>query len=157
MTDEKMALSGPEPPQPVTKRRADALQRADLAWRARVSGATWEAAAQVAGFSSGENALRGVRPTDGTLPEVDRAEVRRLWRERLEALWRQVYRDALDRQPGSVTAAVRVAAAATRLDGLDAPAEVVVHNPTQAEIDDWVARVLQMNAPALEEANIFAD
>lgn len=157
MTDEEMALSGPEPPQPVTKRRADALQRADLAWRARVSGATWDAAAQVAGFSSGENALRGVRQTYGTLPEVDRVELRRLWRERLEALWRQVYRDALDRQSGAVTAAVRVVTAATRLDGLDAPTEVFVHNPTQAELEVWVSQVLQDGKPVLQEADIFAD
>ena len=156
MTDEtEPLLSGPEPPEPVMMRRADAMARADLAWRTRVAGGTWAQAAQIAGYSNAQNACRSVRETYGTLPQVERDEQRRLWRDRLEALWQQVYRDTLDRQPGAVTAAVRVATAAARLDGLDAPTEVVVHNPTQQQLEAWVDKVLALSAPALEEGDIF--
>lgn len=153
--DDSFTPQGMEPPEPAVKRRADAMARADVAWRARIAGATWQTAAEVAGYANGENAARGVRQTYGTLPEVDRVDLRRLWRERLEALWQQVYRDALDRQPGSVTAAVRVAQAAAKLDGLDAPAEIVVHDPTRRELEDWVARVLRGTTPEFEEGDII--
>ncbi len=101
--------------------------------------------------------MRAVRHVYGSLPEVERGELRALWRERLERLWRQAYRDALDRQPGGVTAAVRIAQAATRLDGLDAPTEVVVHDPTRQELEAWVAHVMRVSQHGLEEADIFGD
>ena len=109
------------------KVRADATARADRAWNARLLGASWEAAAQVAGFANSQNAMRAVRRHYGRMPEADRGELRTLWRERLEVLWRQASRDALEQQPGAVTAAVRVAQAACRLDGLDEPTRTEVH------------------------------
>lgn len=43
----------------------------------------------------------------------------------------------------------------SKLLGLDAPTEVVVHNPTQTEIDAWVVSVLQANAvQQVEEADV---
>lgn len=145
------------PRRQVSRRRADALGRAEAAWSARVAGATWAEAAATAGYSCGENAARAVRQTYGTLPELDRSEQRSLWRARLEALWRQALRDALENHPGALTAAVRVAQAAARLDGLDAPTELVVHNPTAQELEAWVARMLSSTTPELEEADIFED
>ena len=111
---------------PVKRARADALQRADAAWRGRVSGMTWAEAAKVAGFSSGEHAINAVRSVFGSLPALDQDELRRLWRDRLERSWRQCCADMVDRVPGSVTASVRVATAAIALDGLAAPEQVDV-------------------------------
>jgi hypothetical protein len=143
-----------EPPEPRTRRRADVVTRAALVWRARVAGATWAEAAAIAGYTNGENAARAVRQTYGTLPEVDRLRLRALWRERLEVLWTQAHRDALDRQPGAITSAVRVAQAAAKLDGLDAPTEILVHEPTQRELDTWVARAVGITTVELDEADI---
>jgi hypothetical protein len=111
-------------------------------------------AAEIAGYSNGENAARAVRQTFGTLPAVDRGQLRALWRDRLEVLWTQVHRDALDRQPGAITSAVRVAQAAAKLDGLDAPTEILVHEPTQRELDAWLAQAVGMTTIELEEADI---
>jgi AraC-like DNA-binding protein len=144
-------LAGTEPPEPVRQRRADAMARADRAWRVRVVGGTWQEAADAAGFANDANAIRAVRDTFGSLPEVDRQELRALWRDRLEALWRQALRDALDRQPGALVAAVRVMQAAARLDGLEAPTQMIVHNPPDAEIEAWVVAMLSTGQPELEE------
>lgn len=70
--------------------------------------------------------MKGVRTAYGTLPRIDRDDLRNLWRSRLEVAWRQVVKDMFDQRPGAVTAAVRVAYAAAALDGLNAPVQVDV-------------------------------
>jgi len=150
-------LLGAEPPGPIRKVRGDALSRADDAWRLRVAGATWAEVATVVGFANAENAIRAVRQVYGSLPEVPREELRTLWRERLERLWRQTLMDATEHRPGAVMAGVRVAQAAARLDGLDAPSEVLLYAPSQQELEAWVAQMMQAQTPELEEADIFAD
>ena len=112
-------MSTREPPEPQPRLvRADALDRAERAWHARVAGATWLQAAQVAGFSDDAHAIRAVRQMYGELPSWDREETRALWRDRLEWLWRQTLTDAAEQRAGAVTAGVRVATAAAALDGL---------------------------------------
>jgi len=86
-------------------------------------------------------------------PRQIRSEYRRLWWERLERLWQQACRDAFDRQSGAMTAAVRVAETAIRLDGLAAPSEVMVHNPSEAEIEAWVMALLEERQPQVKEAD----
>jgi AraC-like DNA-binding protein len=63
--------------------RADAAERAQRAWTARVVGATWDQAADVAGFAHASSAVRAVRSYFDRLPQVDTDERRALWRERL--------------------------------------------------------------------------
>jgi hypothetical protein len=106
--------------------RADALRRADTAWRARVAGATWREAAEMAGFSAENHAIDAVRNAFGRVPVVDREALRHLWRERLERAWRQVCADMSERVPGATTAAVRIVTAAAALDGLNEPHKVNV-------------------------------
>lgn len=118
-------LQGPPPPKPVKRgARADALDRADRCWTARVAGATWAQAAQVAGFNSDTHAIEAVKSIFGTLPKLTRDELRNLWRDRLERSWRQVCLDMADRVPGATTASVRIATAAITLDGLAEPVKV---------------------------------
>lgn len=145
---------GPLPPEPVKRVRADALKRAETAWQARVLGLTWDAAAQVAGYADRANCVRAVRSVYGELPTIEREEVRRLWRDRLELVWRQVVKDVHDRVPGATTAAVRVADRASRLDGLDEPQRVSV-TPPDGELQRWVAEVIAIRGDLPAEPDIF--
>lgn len=127
-----------EPPEPVKRTRADAMRRADEAWRVRVAGGTWEDAARVAGYANGPNALRAVRDIFGQLPKVERDDLRGVWRARGEVMWRQVQRDMAEGKPGAVVAGVRLLQAAAVLDGLNAPTEHVLYSPSEAELEAWV-------------------
>lgn len=121
MNDENRITLGPPPPEPVRKMRADALDRAETIWAMRIGGATWDQCAKAVGLSTPQNAMRCVRETYGEVPQVDREELRHLWRERNEVLWRQALRDVFDRRQGAVIAATKVASLAAFLDGLGAP------------------------------------
>lgn len=144
------------PPEPVRKVRADALAKAETAWRARAAGGTWAEAAQIAGYTDAANCCRAVRQVYDDLPTEQREDMRVLWRERYERLWRQAYADALERRPGAVTAAVRVAQAAVALDGLAAPVAIEM-TPSHDEILAWVDAVWKAANPelVLEEDDIF--
>jgi hypothetical protein len=149
---------GAQPPEPVKKVRADALSRAEKAWNLRVLGGSWEQAARVAGYSDPSNAIRAVRSVYGSLPEVERSEARRLWRDRLEVLWRQVVQDVHERIPGATTAAVRIADRAARLDGLDEPSRLSI-TPSDGELQRFVSTVIEARGggEAPDEDDIFGD
>lgn len=151
-------LIGPMPPEPVKRVRADALARAERAWNARVLGASWETAARVAGYSDAANAIRAVRSVYGSLPAIERDEARRLWRDRLEVVYRQAIQDVQDRRPGAVTAIVRLADRAARLDGLDEPARFSL-TPSDNELGQWVASVIEARGgrEIPGEGDIFGD
>lgn len=154
MSDDLEPIGAP-PPEPVTKVRADALERAETAWAARVRGRTWEDAAALAGYANGQNAMRACRTVFGILPELDRDEARRLWRDRLDWLWEQTVTHVEDREAGALTSGVRIAQAAARLDGLDAPV-VYQHDPSLSELHQWVAEVMEVrDGPLAVEADIF--
>ena len=70
-------------PEPVITRRADTIERAERAYLARVSGATWAQAAEVAGYSDVSNCCRAVRRVFDELPAPDREHQRHLVRDRL--------------------------------------------------------------------------
>lgn len=142
---------GAEAAPPAKKVRADALERAERAWNVRVVGGSWQAAARAAGYSDTSNAIRAVRSVYGTLPEVERDEVRRLWRDRLELLWQQVVQDVHGRVPGATTAAVRVADRAAKLDGLDEPSRLSI-TPSDGELQQFVDAVIAAKGgPSLPE------
>ena len=129
----------PAPTHPV---RPEALQRADRAWRARVLGASWAQAAEVAGFADDTTALHAVRNAYGQLPKLDREELRTLWRERLEVAWRQVFKDMAEQRAGATTAGVRVAGLAMTLDGLAEPVRV---DMTISDTFERLTRELEAN------------
>jgi len=126
VSDDNAMTLGPPPPEPVRKVRADALDRAETIWTMRIGGATWDQCAKAVGLATPQNAMRCVRETYGEVPQVDREELRHLWRERTEVVWRQALRDVLDRRQGAVIAAVKVASLAAFLDGLGAPQRIDV-------------------------------
>jgi hypothetical protein len=114
-------LPSTPPPTPTGPVRGDALERADTAWRARVAGATWRQAAEVAGYADAQSACHSVRSVFGELPAPSREDLREVWRARLELLWSQALRDSAEQRAGAVTAGVRVAGMAITLDGLAEP------------------------------------
>lgn len=54
----------------------------------------------------------------------------------------------------AVRAAVTIIDRRIRLYGLDAPTEITVHNPTQTELEQWVAQIVTHVMPALQEPDI---
>lgn len=79
-----------------------------------------------------------------------------LWRERLELLYKQALADVHEQRPGAVTAAVRIAQVAAKLDGLDAPTQVDISNPSVRELEEWVDALMALSRPAIEEGDILA-
>lgn len=80
--------------------------------------------------------------------ERDRAALRRREDMRLDRLLYSVWAKALDEEHPEQLGAIRIALAISermsKLHGLDAPQEVIVHSPTTAEIDNWVASVARV-------------
>lgn len=139
-------------PDGLTRFNAAAQDRVNRAWMLRVMGASWDQVAEQVGYSSGSNACRAVREAMGELPQPQRDELRDLWRSRIEVLWRQSLRDVNQQRPGALSAGVRIAERAARLDGLDAP-EVHVITPSSRELDEWVGQFLLADGP--EEADVI--
>jgi hypothetical protein len=79
------------------------------------------------GYANDSNVRNAVVRYYGQVPEPERVDLRRLWRDRLERLWLQCSRDVAEQRPGAVVAAVRVVQAAAALDGLNAPTVVETH------------------------------
>lgn len=74
---------------------------------------------------------------------------------RLERLLRSVWPKATNPADAEHLPAAKIALAVidrhARLNGLDAPTEVLVHNPTAREIDAWVAVVTQARTAEMRE------
>lgn len=148
----QMQTEGPSPSAVV---RADAAQRAQRAWTARVSGSTWDEAAKVAGYADAATACRGVKNYFGTLPAVERDDLRDLWRQRMELLWTYAARDAEIGKPGALRAGTAIAQRAAAMDGLDAPTQVTV-TADAAELSQLV-EVLLAAQGGVVEASIWDD
>jgi hypothetical protein len=138
-------------------------RNAAAAMALKIAGATYEEVAATLGYASEVEARESVerhlavmaRDADPKVREQQRA----LAGARIERLMRGVWKKANDPLDPEHLPAARVALALVdrhiRLFGLDAPTEVVVHNPTVQEIDAWVATVLGRSEHlALEEPDI---
>lgn len=84
--------------------------------------------------------------TTAETSQATRETLRRREDARLDALLHPVWQKAMDADHPEHLPAVRTALAIAdrraKLHGLDAPTELIVHNPTVAEIDRWVAGVV---------------
>lgn len=112
--------------------RATAERKRQLAWNARILGASWKEAAEIAGYRDPNAAMKAVRRWRGHMPQPELEEHRELARQRGERLWREAWKDVIDHKPGAVTAAVRVLHRQASLLGLDAPTkqEIVAYDGT---------------------------
>jgi hypothetical protein len=55
----------------------------------------------------------------------------------------------------AVTKAREIVDRHAKLYGLDSPTELIVHSPSSQELEQWVAQVVQVTAPATEGYDIF--
>ena len=131
--------------------KAEAAKHADVAWRARVAGASWAEAAQIAGYVDATGACAAVRKWYGQLPEIEHEDQRTLWRNRLESLWRQAVIDVRDRQHGAITAAVRVGGLAMQLDGLAMPTKVSL--TAETSLDSLISA---LSTPVVVQGEVIA-
>lgn len=142
---------------PARLRRADAAARVSEAWRLRVEvGLTWAEIASAVGYANPHNAMRAVRSWRGSLPPLDVERLRDEAVARAEWLVRKAIEDVEQDRPGCVTAMVRAEARLASLLGLDAPSEIVLHNPTAAELERWVAAVTAAQIPDVVEADVVS-
>lgn len=135
-------------------------RKADAAISMRLSGATWTEIAQVCGYPTPRAALTATeRALVKRLDEEDKVKMRQLAGARLERLLRGVWNKAIDPNDPEHLAAVQRAREIidrhAKLFGLDAPTEIVVHNPTKTELETWVLRVMAAGAPQVDEEDIF--
>jgi hypothetical protein len=137
-------------------------RKANAALQMRYAGATWTEIAQGLGYPTPRTAMVATeRALERELANADdRDKMRKLAGARLERLVRAVWPKAINPddpdQMIAVGKAREVLADHRKLFGLDAPTEVVVHNPTETELAAWVARVVAVNIPAVEEYDIIA-
>ena len=137
--------------------RADTIERAQRAYLARVSGASWAQAAEVAGFTDAANCHRAVRHVFEEVPAVDREEQRQIVRDRLDGLLRIAMKDAVERRhTTAVQAVARVIELQMKLDGLAEPDRLRVgYDPTQVEIDKFLDKFLPEQTEV--EGDFFGD
>lgn len=129
----------------IRARQRKAAAALDLA----LSGQSWDNIAMVLGYPTAraarvamENALeRELRADPDSIERM-----RRLEASRYERLLRAVWPRAIDPSEPDQLAAVDKARAIigdhARLMGLNKPTEVIVHNPTMQEIEQWVAAAI---------------
>jgi len=130
----------------------------------RVHGTSYEDIAMTLGLNSARAALTLVTrelaaQSEGLTEERD--ALRRVEAARLDELLASVMEKATDQTHDEHLPAIRTAVTIIdrriKLYGLDAPTELVVHTPTQTELDQWVATMVQHTIPrqALEEPDII--
>lgn len=136
-------------------------RKADAALSMKTAGASWAEIAQALGFPTPRAAMLA---TERALvrqmtTEDDKAKLRAIAGARLERLLRGIWTKAIDPDsPEQMTAVSRsreLIADYTKLYGLAAPTELVVHTPTQTELEEWVLRMTATMVPDVEEADIW--
>ena len=136
-------------------------RKANAAIGMALAGATWNDIALVLGYPTARTARVAVeRALERELKtDDDRDKMRRLAGARLDRLLRSVWSEAIN--PDSPDRFIAVSKAREiigdhrKLFGLDAPTEVVVHNPTREAIEAWVAQVTATTLPAVVEYDII--
>ena len=137
-------------------------RKANAAVQMRLAGATWAEIATALGYPTPRQALIAtekalVKQLDS---DEDKAKMRKIAGARLERLLRSVWPKAIDPDNPdhllAVTKARELVDRHAKLYGLDAPTEVVVHNPTQTELEAWVTRLLAATEPRVVGYDIIA-
>lgn len=136
-------------------------RKANASIQMRLAGATWEEIAISLGYPTARQALVATeRALEKQLAtDDDREKMRRLAGQRLDRLLRSVWPKAIDPDHPdhliATTKAKEIIDRHAKLYGLDAPAEVIVHSPTQQELEAWVVRLVTMSQPQVEEFDIL--
>lgn len=135
-------------------------RKANSALAMKLAGANWTEIAQTLGYGTPRSALVAVeKALEQALDGTDREYMRGLAGARLERLLRSIWPKAIDpehaEQMIAVSKAREVIADHRRLFGLDAPTEVIVHQPTRVELEEWVAKVVNSTNPPVVEGEVI--
>jgi hypothetical protein len=122
-------------------------------------GANWDVIAEVMGYPTARAAKVAVElALERNLSTVDKQKLRLMVHGRLNVLLSSVAPKATDPEHAEHLAAAgryrEIVADQRRLWGLDAPQEILVTNPTQREIDDWVGVAVSKGVPDVREDDI---
>lgn len=123
----------------------------------------WDEVAEAFGYPDGRAAqLAAERVMEAEAKENPRslALMRQYASRRLERLVRARWTDAISDSETALASHDRALRSIDRwikLHGLDAPTEVIVHSPTQDQIEAFVARVVNHGRPELPEGDIFGE
>jgi hypothetical protein len=136
-------------------------RKAQGAIQLRLGHATWDEIATIQGYPTAAAAKRAVEAA--LVKELkssgDKEQMRRMAGARLDQLLRSVWAKAVDpehpEQMTALTKARELIAQHAKLFGLDAPTEVVVHNPTTVQIEQWVAAITAGQTPQVEEYDVL--
>lgn len=141
---------------------SDRQSRQGAAIGLRIAGASYSEIARTLEYSSAAKAREAVERGLAALGgEDDREQLRFIEARRLERILRGLWKKATDDEHGEHLAAARTALAVidrhAKLYGLDAPTEMVVYNPTQTEIDAWLAQqAQQLRGATPDEVDIIS-
>jgi hypothetical protein len=136
-------------------------RKAAAALALRLSGATFGEIAEVLGYPTARAALVAFETAlERELKKpAERQAMRELEAMRLERMLRSVWAKAInENHPEHLTAISRareIIAQHSKLLGLDAPTELVVHSPTINELEAWVAQVITAKGEVIEEVDIL--
>jgi hypothetical protein len=136
-------------------------RKADAALSMSLSGATWGEIAETLGFATPRQARTA---TERALirqleRDDDREKMRAMAGARLERLLRGIWTKAINpedpEQMIAVSRSRELIADHSKLFGLNAPTELMVHSPTQSELEDWVLRMTATMVPEVVEEDIY--
>lgn len=137
-------------------------QKARSALHLYYNNATLDEITQIVGFTSVEEASRAIdvavkAELRGDTKAKDR--MRHIANRKLDQLLRSVSGKAANpKHPEHLNAvgkALSIIDRHIKLYGLDAPSEMIVHNPDAGEIEAWVLSVLQQGKPPIEEDDVL--
>lgn len=137
-------------------------RKANAALKLALDDVSWKKIARTLGYPTERAALVAVEQAlERSIGAMDREHLRLFYSRKLERLYRAVEKKALDHEAPEQLAAVgkarEIIADQRKLHGTDAPAEIIVTNPTTREIDEWVAKMTAEQIPDLPEADITVD
>lgn len=130
----------------------------------RVAGASLDEIVRVVGFASRQEAVNAI---DKALKDEFRSDpkarekARQVADRRLESLLRSVWSKAINpdhpEQLMAVGKAKELIDRHIKLLGLDAPSQMVVHNPDAGEIERWVMQVMAQGAPEMDDFDVLGE
>ena len=126
----------------------DRQGRQEAAIALKIAGASYTEIAQVLDYASAARARQSVEAgLAATVGDEDRAQQRFLASRRLDRLLRGLWPKATDETSEEQIPASRTALAIIdrwiKLNGLDAPSEHIIYNPSQKELEAWVMHMTQ--------------
>jgi hypothetical protein len=136
-------------------------RKANAALQLAMAGATWDDIALSLGYPTARTARVAVEKAleKQLANDDDREKMRKMASAQLNRLMRGAWAKAIDPDNPehliALTKCRELIGDHRKLYGLDAPTEVVVHNPTTQELESWVAMVVNSGIPQVEQFNIL--